>query len=110
MSFECVIEFDNNPSKVVYTGQLLRGKVQLNLANEKSVRCVYIKIKGEATVRLSTGSGRRRRTHLGKEEYLNDQTYFVGSENANRKFSIKLINYDFFKKKKIKIKLFLYCR
>lgn len=34
----CLIEFDNNPQKVFYGGQLLSGQVSLTLHKEKTVR------------------------------------------------------------------------
>lgn len=48
MSTICDIEFENNPTKVVNAGQLLRGTVRLNLLDKISVRSVYIRIRGKA--------------------------------------------------------------
>lgn len=83
MPTSCEIEFENNPLKVVYTGQLLRGTVRLNLTEEKNVRGIYINIYGSAHVKWSKGSGNRRVTHTGKEEYLNEKTYFVGGPSGS---------------------------
>lgn len=46
MSTTCKIEFENNPRRVVYAGQLLRGRVRLNLTKSKTVRGLYIRIHG----------------------------------------------------------------
>lgn len=37
----CEIHFENNPTKVVYSGQLVRGTVQLNLSKDTNV-CVIV--------------------------------------------------------------------
>lgn len=83
MAIECFIDFENNPSKVVYTGQLLRGNVQLKLTEPKNVRGVYIKIKGKAYAHWTEGSGDNRKSYTGEEEYINERTYFVGGNSGN---------------------------
>lgn len=82
MPTTCVIEFENNPLKVYYTGQLVRGNVRINVTNQKKVRGVFIKIKGEAYARWTTGSGKNKRTHTGKEEYLHERTHFMGPSSS----------------------------
>lgn len=47
MPTTCVIAFEN-PDRVYYAGQLLRGTVNLTLTNERKVRCVYVRIYGRA--------------------------------------------------------------
>lgn len=84
MPSTCIIDFENNPLKVIYAGQLLRGTVALTLTETKSVRGVYIRIRGTAYARWTSGSGRSRSTNTGKEDYLDEKTYFVGGpENTN---------------------------
>lgn len=77
MPTTCKIEFENNPKKIVYAGQLLRGKVQLNFNVQKTVRSVYIRLHGTA---FCTWKQDRKPCQC-KEDYLNDITYFVGGIN-----------------------------
>lgn len=84
MSTACEIEFENNPRKIVYAGQILRGTVRLTLTESINVRCVYIRIKGKAFARWNHGKSRV----VAKEDYLDERTYFGGSNEL--KSSIKL--------------------
>lgn len=43
----CKIDFENNPMKVLYAGQLLKGTVKLTLTSQKDIRGVYINILGK---------------------------------------------------------------
>lgn len=84
MPTTCNITFDNNPQKVCYSGTLLQGSVFLTLTNSKSVRGLFIKIKGDAHARWSEGSGKNKRTYTGEETYLNERTYFAGGANGKQ--------------------------
>lgn len=83
MPTTCEIQFDNNPMKVVYAGQLLRGTVRLTITGQKDVRGVYIEIRGKAYARWTEGTGDNRKTYTGSEDYLNERTYFVGGSSGN---------------------------
>lgn len=78
------IEFENNPQKVVYAGQLLRGTVRLTLTEEKNVRGIYIRIYGKAYAHWTKGGGKSRRSYTGEEHYLNETTYFLGGRDGKR--------------------------
>lgn len=78
MPTTCNIEFEDNPIKVVYAGQLLRGTVELTLTNPKNVCGVYVRIYGFASVQWK--EGRRERT--GQEDYINERMYFVGERSG----------------------------
>ena len=91
MSIDCVIDFENNPSKILYAGQLLRGTVRLTLREEKKVRGVYIRIYGKGYCRWSRQRGRKTVHYVGNELYLNETTYLVGSEHGNMFFCVHLI-------------------
>lgn len=96
MPTTCDIEFENNPQKVVYAGQLLRGTVRLTLTEEKNVRGIYIRIYGKAYAHWSRGSGKSRRTYTGEEHYLNETTYFVGGRDGNGMRGCNFIFYCIF--------------
>lgn len=84
MPTNCVIVFENNPSKVFYGGQLLKGSVTLTLTSEKTVRGIYIKITGDAYAHWSEGSGKSKKSYTGEESYLNERTYFVGGNSSGK--------------------------
>lgn len=79
---KCVIEFDNNPAKVYYSGQLVCGTVQLSLNEKKDVRGVVLKIVGKAYVRWTEGYGQHRTTYKGKELFLDKQIYLIGGNEG----------------------------
>lgn len=83
MPTACEIEFENNPMKVIYAGQLLRGTVQLNIVEDKHVRGVYIQICGTASVNWVDVVGNNRRRYTGNQDYLNERTYLVGDGTGN---------------------------
>lgn len=82
MPTTCVTEFENNPLKVVYSGQILRGTVDLTLTSEKIVRAVYIKIIGNAQTYWTEGTGDKRKSYKGSVEYLNDRVYLAGRSDG----------------------------
>lgn len=81
MPTNCHINFENNPSKVVHSGQLFRGTVQLNLVEEVNVRGIYIHLYGGAYAHW-----RERlkfcRAYTANEDYLNHRIYLVGGTNG----------------------------
>lgn len=83
MPTTCDIEFNNNPQKVLYAGQLLSGSVRLVLTEQKTVRGIYVRIIGKAYCHWTEGTGDNRKSYTGSEEYLNEKTYFVGGEHGN---------------------------
>ncbi|XP_055295178.1 uncharacterized protein LOC129564951 [Sitodiplosis mosellana] len=90
----CRIDFENNLDKVYYSGQLIRGTVQLAFPNRKKVRGVYIKFKGDAHtewseyVQRSVGTGDDRRTvserewYESHEKHLRFIKYFAGGNDG----------------------------
>lgn len=73
MPTTCEIEFENNPDKIIYAGQLLRGTVWLTLTKEKCVRSVYIEIYGKAMAEWSECS-----TYGGKQTFFDEKICLVG--------------------------------
>lgn len=77
----CHIDFENNPMKIVYSGQTIRGTVQLNLTDEINIRGIYIHLYGGAYV-----NWRERmncfKIHIGNEDYLNHRIYLIGATHG----------------------------
>lgn len=103
MSIKCQINFENR-SRVYYTGQWLRGTVQITLTKQQKVRGVYVRIFGKAHARWSEYRPSRtdgdRESHrsigdghyvyfTGDETYLNERTYFVG-RRGGKSFKLEL--------------------
>lgn len=84
MSAVCEIEFEKSPSKVVYSGQLLRGNVHLTLTEAtESVQNISLRFRGEAYCRWTVGFKDDEKTFTSRENYLNECIYLVrGQEGA----------------------------
>lgn len=83
MPTTCEIEFENNPSKVIYAGQLLRGTVKLQVTSVKPVRGVYIRLCGRAYSNWTEGYGKNEEDYTDEEEILNEKSYLVGGETGS---------------------------
>lgn len=82
MATTCEIEFENNPSKVVFSGEIMRGTVHLTLTEEKNVFAVFLKITGCQYTRFSKGDGKNRRSYTGNEKCLDERINFVDNTNG----------------------------
>lgn len=80
----CEIEFEKNPSKVVYSGQLVRGNVHLTLTEAtESVQNISLRFRGAAYCRWTDGFQDDKETFTSSENYLNERIYLVrGREGA----------------------------
>lgn len=87
MPTTCSIDFENNPQKVVHAGQLLRGIIKLTLTEEEQIRGAYIRIYGKAYCQWIKGAGKNRRSFTGREDYLDETTYFIGGRDGNVKIT-----------------------
>lgn len=87
MTIDICINFENNPGGIFYAGQLLRGTAQLTLSEEKTVRGVYICIKGKAFCQWTEGGGKYSQTYTGEELFLNETTYLVGKSEGIKSFN-----------------------
>lgn len=87
MRSTCEFEFDNNPSKIFYSGQTINGKVKLHLNEVKKVRGIFIVFSGEAQTKWRKKSGGSN--NVTKECYFKDRAYFIGGINGK-------INIDLF--------------
>lgn len=94
MATTCVVQFENNPSKVIYSGQLLRAVVNLTLTKPTTVHGIYVKLTGNAYAhwRGRRGSHRRgRRSFTRSEKYLDEQFYLLGGTSGNQIYMKDLI-------------------
>lgn len=94
MRSTCEFEFDNNPSKIFYSGQKISGNIKLHLNEVKKVRGIYIVFSGEAKTewRKKTGRG----NNVAVECYFKERIYFIGGING--KLNIHLLCYKKIKK------------
>ncbi|XP_055324776.1 arrestin domain-containing protein 17-like [Sitodiplosis mosellana] len=96
MPITCEINFENNPQKVIYSGQMmLRGSVQLNLSAEKNVRGVYIELFGGECASWTSGIGRYQKSYIAEELYLNKRIYFVSGGSGDARLAAGIHNYSF---------------
>lgn len=85
MPITCVVEFENNPTKIFYAGQLIRGQVKLTSTDkETKVRGAFIQLYGKGFVSWSEGCARDQKSFTDEEYYLNESTYFIGG--SGKKF------------------------
>lgn len=63
-------------------GDTVAGMVSFTLTEETKVKRLVVKIKGEARVHWSEGSGDRRRSHSDHRRYFKDKKYLV-EENSH---------------------------
>lgn len=98
VSFEII--FENNPHKVIYAGQLLRGNAILTLTEAKTIRGVYIRIKGNAYCSWEEGVGDSKETFTNREIYLNEKTYLFGDSFGikQKQFSTNFFSIDRFER------------
>ncbi|XP_055613071.1 arrestin domain-containing protein 3-like isoform X6 [Uranotaenia lowii] len=80
------IVFDQNPHGVFYAGQTITGRVEIDLAEVKTVSGVYLHFKGYSEVNFTedVGTGENGRTvhYTGHEDYIDIRTYLVGSNHG----------------------------
>lgn len=71
MPTTCEIEFDDNPMKIVFAGELLCGVVRVKLTKEQNIRAIYIRFYGHASVRMDNSTrSANRQTYLNKKIFL----------------------------------------
>ncbi len=64
---KCAIEFDENPSKIYYSGQVINGTIKLTLGEKKKVRGVFAQIICVAYVRFIEMNGQTNTEYTGRE-------------------------------------------
>lgn len=78
MPTTCEIEFENNPQKIVYAGELFRGTVRLHLTKKLNVRNMYIRINGKGSISWDEGNT----TYTTVESYGDNKMNFVNNTNG----------------------------
>lgn len=77
MPTTCEIDFDDNPMKIVFAGELMCGTVRIKLTKEQGIRSIYLRINGHASVRMDN------QTHnADRQTYLNKKIYLVRGNNG----------------------------
>ncbi|XP_031628231.1 arrestin domain-containing protein 17-like [Contarinia nasturtii] len=103
MGPNCVINFENNPDKVVYSNDLLHGNVQLRLTEAKTVRSVFIKFSGDSHTewyikkrdRSSNHNRTKRRYYRGHENFLTKRISLAGGDNGSMQLGRGEHNFNF---------------
>lgn len=80
---KCAIEFENNPAKVYYSGQLICGIVHLTLNEKKKVHDVSVKVFGKAYVCWPESNDQ---TAHGKEIFFDKRIELNHESNGNKLF------------------------
>lgn len=75
MSLHCKVIFPKNPLNVFYTGQAVRGYVQLSVEQEQSVSSIQIEIAGVAISKLK----RNHRNKVHREDCFNHRISILGN-------------------------------
>lgn len=87
MQTSCDIEFENNPTKVFYSGQQIRGTVKLSHAETHPWCEMFIRIKGEGYVKWDEGSGSSTKTYTGFKSYVDERVYIPGGQTGKSPLS-----------------------
>ncbi|KAH8304954.1 hypothetical protein KR018_011662 [Drosophila ironensis] len=93
MSKNCMITFDQNEHGTYFTGQVITGKVIVNLNKSKKLRGIKLQISGFAQaywryrrhrgpVAIQNPKKRSKRLYSGREDYIASTTYLMGSEQS----------------------------
>lgn len=85
----CQIVFDKNDHGTFFTGQVVSGKVIIELNKRRKLRAIQLKICGfsHATWRDRRSGARREHRHKkrrfsGREDYIASNTFVMGSDNG----------------------------
>lgn len=102
MPTTCVVAFENNPSKVVYSGQLLRGVVHVSVTNEKFIQSGYVKFLGEGNVRWTESIQKKKYDSRRKKQITKHHTVARTANETYLHLTTSLISASKFKHISIK--------
>ncbi|KAI8044582.1 arrestin domain-containing protein 17 [Drosophila gunungcola] len=105
MSKNCMITFDQNEHGTYFTGQVITGKVIVNLTKTKKLRGIKLEISGYAqaqwrlrrhgrAVAIQNSKKRSKHQYSGREDYIASTTYLMGSEQGSN-FSMDAGTYTY---------------
>ena len=80
MSVTCIINFENNPHKIVFSGRRLRITVRIKLPKKTEVRAAYILLRGVAHVRCPVNEAN---VPIYYPPYVLDMRKCLVNENGN---------------------------
>lgn len=83
---KCAIEFENNPARVYYSGQLICGIVDLTLNEKKKVQDVSIKLLGKAYVCWPESNDQSNTAYDGKQIFFDKRIELNHESNGNKLF------------------------
>lgn len=66
-----------NKENIFFDGATVTGKITFVLKEQTKVKGVVVKVKGEARVHWTDGTGDRRRTHSDYRRYFKDKVRLV---------------------------------
>ncbi|ALC47979.1 CG18747 [Drosophila busckii] len=97
MVVTCEISFDNNKFGIFYAGQLVSGCVTLKSDKVKEVQAALVKVVGYSLTKWSERRMATTKLYVGREDYISSQTYLLGSEQTNDRYTIQagVHNYNF---------------
>ncbi|KAG5280756.1 hypothetical protein AALO_G00063690 [Alosa alosa] len=72
-----------NPSNTFTSGDLLHGRVTVEVAKDTKIDSLLIKFKGKAFVRWTERHGKRTVTYWDKEKYFTSEQYFIREHKGN---------------------------
>lgn len=78
MEIACRIIFVENPKKIFYTGQSIKGYVNVALKSEQVIRNIFVRIDGVASTKWDLG----RIVRCSKDDFLNHQMSVLSFGNV----------------------------
>lgn len=82
MSIICVIDFENNAAKIVYSGQILCGTVKLVLSEPKTIRGIILTFTGKVLTYWPRGTGKHLSPYGQSKDFFLDRMYLIGSSHG----------------------------
>lgn len=75
----CEIEFENNPNKVFFTGELVRGVVSITLSKKQMFKAIFIQFSGKSV----TGWWTLEESFSSEQIFFNQQLDLIEKSTGN---------------------------